>query len=93
VQVAAPDVRALVALLCSELLFANLTGCGHRAELPTVKPAAGVFEPLQEELKKSYLALFETAPTLDYSEGQIDRMRQYLNQAQDFCVGRFKTTA
>jgi len=48
---------------------------------------------LQEELKKSYLALFETAPTLDYSEGQIDRMRQYLNQAQDFCVGRFKTTA
>ena len=91
---AAPDLRALVALLCSELLFANLTGCTrHRAELPTVRPATGVFEPLQEDLKKSYLTLFEVAPTLDYSEAQIDRMREYLNQAQDYCVGQFKATA
>ena len=60
---AGPDVRALTALLCSELLIANLSGCGrHRVELPTVKPVVSVFEPLQEDLKKSYLTLFEIAP-------------------------------
>ncbi len=90
-----PDLRALVALLCSELLIANLVGCGrqHRAELPTVKPVASVFEPLQEDLKKSYLTLFEIAPGLEYSEAQIARMREYLSQAQDFCVGRFEVSA
>lgn len=90
-----PDLRALIALLCTELLIANLVGCGrqHRAELPTVKPVASVFEPLQEDLKKSYLTLFETAPGLEYSEAQIARMREYLNQAQDFCVGRFEASA
>jgi len=90
-----PDLRALVALLCSELLIANLVGCGraHRAELPTVKPVASVFEPLQEDLKKSYLTLFEIAPSLEYNEAQIARMREYLKQAQDFCVGRFEASA
>ncbi len=91
---AGPDWKALVALLCSELLIANLAGCGrHRMELPTVRPVASVFEPLQEDLKKSYLTLFEIAPTLEYSEAQITRMREYLKQAQDFCAGRFETTA
>jgi hypothetical protein len=87
-----PDLRALIALLCSELLIANLVGCGrqHRVELPTVKPVASVFEPLQEDLKKSYLTLFETAPGLEYSEAQVARMREYLNQAQDFCGGGLK---
>jgi len=90
-----PDLRALIALLCSELLIANLVGCGrqHRAELPTVRPVASVFEPLQEDLKKSYLTLFEIAPGLEYSEAQIARMREYLSQAQDFCVGRFEASA
>jgi len=90
-----PDLRALIALLCSELLIANLVGCGrqHRAELPTVRPVASVFEPLQEDLKKSYLTLFEIAPGLEYSESQIARMREYLSQAQDFCVGRFEASA
>jgi hypothetical protein len=62
-------------------------------ELPTVRPVVGVFEPLQEDLKKSYLTLFEIAPTLEYSETQIAHMRDYLSQAQDFCVGRFEATA
>jgi len=91
---AGPNLRAFVALLCSELLIANLAGCGrHRVELPTVKPVAEVFEPLQEDLKKSYLTLFEIAPRLEYSETQISRMRDYLSQAQDYCVGRFEATA
>lgn len=87
-------LRGFVALLCSQLLVVNLVGCGgHRVELPTVKPVASVFEPLQEDLKKSYFTLFEIAPTLEYSEAQITQMRQYLGQAQDFCVGRFESSA
>jgi hypothetical protein len=87
------DLRALVALLCSELLVANLTGCGHRAELPHAKPVATVFEALQEDLKKSYLTLFEIAPTLEYGDAQIQKMREYLSEAQDYCVGRFENVA
>jgi len=85
------DLRAMLALLCSELLFLNLAGCGgHRVALPEVKPPAQVFGPLQEELKKSYLTLFDTASKLEFSESQIAKMREFLDQAQDYCVGRFE---
>ncbi len=85
------NLRAFTALLCSELLLINLAACGgHRAALPEVKPPAQVFAPLQEELKKSYVTLFETASRLEYSESQILRMQEYLKQAQDYCVGRFE---
>lgn len=52
-----------------------------------------VFQPLQEELKKSYATLFEIAPTLEYSDGQIATMQEYLKQAQDYCTGRFESAA
>jgi hypothetical protein len=85
------DFRAKLALLCSELLIGTLVGCGsHRATLPEVSPAPQVFEPLQEELKKSYLTLFETASKLEYSDSQLLKMQDYLKQAQDYCVGRFE---
>jgi Zn-dependent protease with chaperone function len=85
------DLRAILALLCSELLFFNLAGCGrHRVALPEVKPPTQVFEPLQEDLKKSYLTLFETASKLEYSDSQIAKMHEFLDQAQDYCVGRFE---
>jgi hypothetical protein len=84
----------MLALLCSELLIGTLTGCvGHRATLPEVKPPSHVFDPLQNELKKSYLTLFETASKLEYSESQISRMQEYLKQAQDYCVGRFESVS
>ncbi len=87
----AVTARAMTALLCCELLLGSLIGCGgHRTALPEVKPPTAVFEPLQEDLKKSYLTLFETAPKLEYSDSQIEKMRQYLTQADDYCVGRFK---
>ena len=87
-------LQGMVALICVELLALNLVGCaGHRASLPTVQPVASVFEPLQEELKKSYLTLFETASKLEYSDAQIAKMHEYLKQAQDYCTGRFETSA
>jgi beta-barrel assembly-enhancing protease len=86
-----PDTRGMLALLCSELLVGSLVGCGgHRVTLPEFKPPSQVFEPLQDELKKSYLTLFETASKLQYSDSQVLRMQEYLKQAQDYCVGRFE---
>ncbi len=88
------DVRSGICLLCSELLLLNMVGCGgHRMTLPEVRPVAAVFEPLQDDLRKSYATLFEVAPTLEYSDSQIEKMRQYLEQAQDYCVGRFESVA
>jgi Zn-dependent protease with chaperone function len=88
------NLRGLIALLCSELMIVSLTGCGgHRVTLPEVRPPAAVFDPLNEDLKKSYLTLFETAAQLEYSAGQIATMQQYLTQAQDYCVGRFKNVS
>ena len=85
------DSRALTAFLCTELLIGSQIGCGgHRAVLPEVKPPAQVFEPLQDELKKSYLELFETAAKLAYGDAEILRMQEYLKQGQDYCVGRFE---
>ena len=87
-------VRPLISLICSELLLLNLVACGgHRVALPEVKPPVAVFNPLQEDLKKSYATLFEIAPRLEYSAGQIVAMQQYLKQAQDYCTGRFEGVA
>ncbi len=88
------DLRAMLALLCSELMIGTLIGCGgHRVVLPEARPPAAVFEPLQEDLKKSYVTLFETASKLEYSDSQIARMQEYLKQAEDYCVGRFENVA
>lgn len=88
------NFRSGVCILCSELLLLNLVACGgHRVALPEVKPPVAVFQPLQEELKKSYATLFEIAPTLEYSDGQIATMQEYLKQAQDYCTGRFESAA
>jgi Zn-dependent protease with chaperone function len=89
------SARGLTALLCCELLLVTLIGCGgtHRATLPETKPVSAVFEPLQEDLKKSYLTLFETAAKLEYSDSQIEKMREYLNQGEDYCLGKFNGVA
>jgi len=88
------DRRGWLALLCTELLLGNLAGCAsHRVTLPVIRPPEAVFEPLQDELKKSYMTLFETASRLEYSESQIAKMQEFLKQAQDYCVGRFESTS
>lgn len=88
------NLRSMLAVLCSELLLSSLVGCGqHRAKLPEVRPPEAAYGPLQEDLKKSYQTLFETAGKLEYSESEIAAMRQYLTQAQDYCVGRFESSS
>ncbi|HYL36953.1 MAG TPA: M48 family metalloprotease [Bryobacteraceae bacterium] len=86
-------LRTPVALLCCELLLLNISGCGgHRVTLPTAEPVVRT-SPLEQELRKSYLTLFEIASTLSYSDSQIQAMQEYLKQAQDYCVGRFESVS
>jgi hypothetical protein len=87
-------VQALTAVLAVELiLFSSLAGCGHRKTAPPVPLTPAVFQPLREDVKKSYSELFRIAPQLEYSKAQIDAMRNYLEEAESFCVGRFKERA
>ena len=72
------------------LLAVGLSGCARRA-VPPVRPLAPtVFQPLQQEIQKPYLELFKTAPTLEFSHVQIEKMRQYLKGAEDYCVAQFE---
>jgi hypothetical protein len=50
-------------------------------------------EPPQQDLKKPYFTLFESAPTLEYTASQLTTMQEYLKQAQDYCTGRFEGVA
>ncbi len=89
-----PTTKSVIALFCSEVLLLNLLSCGgHRTTLPKVRTVATSFEPLkplEEDLKKPYLVLFETSPRLEYSPAEIARMQEYLQEAEDYCVGRFE---
>ncbi len=81
----------MVAVLAAELILSSQFGCASRRTTPPEsKPAPAVFDALQEDLKKPYVTLFETAAKLEYSESQIRTMREYLTQAEDYCAGRFK---
>jgi hypothetical protein len=85
-------LRGFFALLLAELLvFAPLWA--HRKEPPVKSLPPVVFQPFAETIQKPYLTLFRIAPTLEFTQAQIDSMRAYLNQAEDYCVGQFKARA
>jgi Zn-dependent protease with chaperone function len=46
---------------------------------------------LREYLQKSYLELFELAPKLEFSAGEIESQHNALKSGKDICVSRFKT--
>ncbi len=57
---------------------------------PVASLAAPVFDLLKQDIQKSYLELFKISPKLEYRKEQIDAMRAYLQQAQDYCVEPYK---
>lgn len=81
----------LVIVLCDALILSSLS-CGPRRPLAPQAPLSPVvFKPLQESLQESYLDLFARAPTLEFSHAQIEEMRSYLNRAEKYCEGQFKS--
>lgn len=80
----------IAVLVCLLMAFLPIS-CAHHAGAPPKTPLVpDVFAPLQQDLQKSYLELFRLAPTLEYSATQIQKMHDYLDKAQDYCVGEFK---
>ncbi len=80
-------LRAFLAVLLCEVLVAAPLSPVAAAE-PQINPA--VLKAFQENLQKSYLELFDIAPTLEFNKTQIRQMRKYLDNAEDECKGRFK---
>jgi hypothetical protein len=64
--------------------------CGHRKAPPPVPLAPAAFNSLYERLQGSYLDIFETAKKQSLDPSEIQRMREYLSQAEDYCVGKSK---
>ena len=84
------DLRACMAVLLCEVLVL-LPACHKQVQLGSPAPAPPQnAEPLQKELLKDYLTLFETAPELQYSNSQINQMREHLQKGEDYCVAQFK---
>ena len=72
------------------VVLGELTGCGHRTAPPDVPLTLAAFRPLQNTLRKPYLQLFREADSYEFSANQIDQMRKFLDDAQDYCVGQFE---
>lgn len=81
--------RRIVALgLCVLIL---LPPVGEAASQPQSKrPLPPPELSLREYLQKSYLELFELAPTLEFSAAEIEAQRNALKSGRDLCVDRFE---
>lgn len=83
--------RSLVLFLCELLIFLPVT-VEVSGQQPTAVPPVPAAS-LREHLQKSYLELFELAPTLHFNAGEMESQRKALEKGQDSCVSRFKDHA
>ena len=78
--------RRVVALgLCEVLILLPLSTVFAQSPSPPVQK-----EPLRAYLQKSYLELFELAPTLRFSTQEIRKQRESFSKGEESCVNRFK---
>jgi Zn-dependent protease with chaperone function len=78
--------RKIVALsLCEVLIMLPLSTSVAQSPAPPVQK-----EPLRSYLQRSYLELFELAPTLHFSTDEIRKQRESFSKGEDSCVDRFK---
>lgn len=82
-------VRRVVALgLCGTTIsFSGLSSSKSAMATPPTQ------SDLRGYLQKSYLELFELAPTLTFTADEIQSQRKTLDKGKDSCVGRFKDHA
>jgi Zn-dependent protease with chaperone function len=82
-------LRRVVALgLCGTTL--SFSGSSSSQSTTVTPPAQS---DLRGYLQRSYVELFELAPTLTFSTGEIEGQRKALNKGKDSCVSRFKDHA
>ncbi|HEY6943780.1 MAG TPA: M48 family metalloprotease [Candidatus Acidoferrum sp.] len=84
--------RALAALLSTQIAFLGVSFEGYAAQQPPVSSSSAQSSAteLRGLLQKSYVELFDLAPTLTFSATEIATQRSTLGKGKDFCVSRFK---
>lgn len=94
--------RTLASGLCVQLIFLGMTLPGGATRPVTTTPgpteSSTEVQPkadtaLREVLQKSYVELFDLAPTLEFTTNNIQSQRKALEKGEDFCVARFKDHA
>ena len=79
--------RFVALLLCTTItLPANTWAAGPRLVGSAVEQKLS----LREYLQKSYLELFELAPSLNFTPAEIEREREALKRGKDVCIDRFE---
>ena len=84
------NVRSLAALLCCQLILLPILGCTQHLVEPKPPLASNLFRPLEQDIQKSYLDLFRISPDLHYTADQISEVRDYLKNAEDYCVAQYE---
>jgi len=80
--------RLLVLFLCAAIVLP--TNGGSATGQKTAAFRSEQRGSLRDYLQKSYLELFELAPTLAFSRGEIEAQRNALKKGKDICVDRFE---
>ena len=83
--------KATALVLCELLVFLPAVGAGSQQSSRPATPATTT--PLRDYLQKPYLDLFELAPGLEFSSGEIASQRAALEGGRKMCVTRFKDHA
>ena len=66
-------------------------GCSSRQRtLPQASLPGDVVQPLLEITRKPYAELFEDAGRYRFSAGQIEQMKKYLEESQEYCVDTYE---
>jgi Zn-dependent protease with chaperone function len=74
-------------------MLASTVGCAGRQPVVVAQPAPIEKGSLRDRLQESYLALFETAPTLSFDAAAIRSQREAFKTGEKMCIARFKDHA
>jgi beta-barrel assembly-enhancing protease len=82
-------LKKLISLALCVLILRPTARAGDLGQRPGPRRSEQA-TPLREYLQKSYLELFELAPALEFTEGEIAKQRDGLKKGKDICVDRFE---
>ena len=82
-------LRRITALfLC--MILVQPVNAGSAASRRPAAPQSDQQLNLRDYLQKSYLELFELAPSLEFTKADIENQREALKKGEDVCVDRFE---
>lgn len=76
------------------LLLSFTPGCSQRRVAPPTMPLApDLHDQIQQRLQQPYDELFDAAPDLKLSAGDLQAMRRHVRESQDYCTSNVKANA